>query len=152
MSIYSTILTQVKDRIEGLSLDGSPSVYRRKRFIVLEDEGDIIVVSPGQENVIGDSDGEDFEGGCIIRYPVFIGIALPYDGALLNGASEDRMLDMREDIRQSVYSITAVAPSQPVVGVSIDLQPAFDRTGLDRDNMNVSAIMVYYDIHEQREG
>lgn len=150
MSIYSTILTQVKDRIEALDL--GPSVYRRKRFVVLEQEGDVIIVSPGRENVIGDSDGEDFEGGCIIRYPVFVGIALPFNGAQLDGSSEDDMLDMREDIRQSLYSITAVAPSEPVVGVSIDLQPAFDRTGLDMDNMNVSAIMVYYDIHEQREG
>lgn len=152
MSIYSTILTQVKDRIEGLTISGTPAVYRRKRFVVLEDEADVIIVSPGQENVIGDQDGEDFEGGCIIRYPVFVGISIPYNGALLNGTSEDLMLEIREQIRQSLYSITAVVPSEPVVGVSIDLQPAFDRTGLDRDNINVSAIAVYYDVHEQREG
>lgn len=152
MSVYSTILNQVKDRIEGLGLD--PAVYRRKRFVTVEDEGDVIIVSPGQENVVSDIDGDDTEGGCIIRYPVLVGIALPYDGALLNGASEDAMLDLREQIRQSLYTVNAVAPAGPplICGVSMDLQPAFDRAGLDMDNMNVSAMMLYYDIREQREG
>lgn len=148
MSIYSTILNQVKDRIDALGL--GPSVYRRKRFVHLEQEGDIITVSPGQEYVLEGSEGT--EGGCIMRYPVLVGIALPFNGAQLDGSSEDDMLDYREDLRNSLYAITAVAPSQPVVGVSIDMQPAFDRTGLDRDNMNASAILVVYDVHEPREG
>ena len=150
MSIYSTILEQVVDRIEALGLSGTPLVQRRKRFIALEDEGNLITVSPAGDQEISDADSQGTENVVIMRYGVLIGIVLPNGGGQLNGTSEDLMLSYRQDIRRNLYRPDAVAPSEPVVGVSIDMQPPFDRSGLDRDNINASAIMVMYDVMEPR--
>lgn len=150
MSIYSTILTQVADGIDALGLSGTPLVQRRKRFIVLENEGNLVTVSPAGDTEINDLNSQGTENVIIMRYGVLIGIALPSDGAKLNGTSEDLMLTYREEIRRLLYRPDAVAPSEPVVGVAIDMQPPFDRTGLDRDNLNASAILVFFDVMEPR--
>ncbi len=146
MSIYETILDQVRAVVDAVVLSGSPTVIRRKTFSIQEkDPKFLIIVSPRQESEQGE---DEFENCLFVEYPVLIGITTG-SGNLLDGSSEDLMLTYREKIRKAVRSINAISPGEPVVNVSVNTKPVFDRPAL-RDNRDVSAIEVTYTIQEPR--
>lgn len=146
MSIYETILDQVRAAVDALPLSGSPIVLRRKTFSIQEkDPKYLIVVSPRQESEQGE---DEFENCLFVDYPVLIGITTG-GGNLLDGDTEDLMLTYREKIRIAVRSVLTVAPGHPVMNVSVNTKPVFDRPAL-RDNRDVSAIEVTYTIQEPR--
>lgn len=152
-SLYQEVLDQTVSAIESLALEDADSetidVFRAKRFVLLENEGSQIHVISMTEEELPDSEAEGFENVVFIRYPVFIGIVLPNSGNLLDGASENLMLTIRQAIRRKLHSVSVLVPTEPIVGVDIDLQPAFDRAAFG-DNINVSAMIIMYDICEPR--
>lgn len=147
-SIYGTILTQVKDSIEGITLTGTPIVRRRKKFLILDVEDNQIIICSGRETDVNPEEYEGTENVLTIRYPVYIGIAIHATGDD-QISNEDLMFEYREQIRRTLLTPTAVAPSEPVEQVSIDFNPAIELGGI-RDNMNVSTLAIYYDVCEPR--
>lgn len=132
------------DLLEGITTP-STQIVRRKRFTLHErDPIPIITLSP----VVEEEEEHLFEDDVITTYPVLIGIALLL-GNLLDSDSEDLMLTYRENIKRVARQINVVAPGIPIVGVSIDLSPPFDRSGA-RDDLDMSALTVRYEVDEPR--
>ena len=141
-------MDHVKDVVEGLGLTDSPIVHRRKKFIALDRDENQIIICSGRESEIDPEDDEGTENVLTIQYPVYIGIVIHTvgDNPISN---EDLMFEYREQIRRALMSPISVAPSEPVVGVSIDLQPAIE-LGAIRNSMDVSSLQVNYDVCEPR--
>jgi hypothetical protein len=146
VSIYEELLDQVRSVVDAIVLTGNPTVVRRKRFTIMEqDPKFLIVVSPTTEI---ETEEDTFENALIMAYPIVVGITTG-SGNLADGTSEDLMLTYRQAVRRALRSLGAVAISQPVIDVSSNSKPAFDLPAA-RDNRDVSAIEITYFVQEPR--
>ena len=144
MSVYGTILNQVRDGIIGLNQSGM-TVVRRKKFEVHErDVLPITVICSMQESE--DEEG-GFEESLWMNYPVFVGIATATGAQLQNG--QDAMLQFRQDDRRLLRAASFLVMDEETVKVRADLDPTFDKPA-NRDNIDVSGMVITYTVNESR--
>lgn len=143
MSAYFDIMAAVRDRLET-ALAGAASVVIRKRAIYLEtDTLPKVIISPSNEQV-----NLDAFGG-IVTWDYTIQVTLVQAGNRVFEADVEAWLQLREDIRQQLYQPTLDGLAN-IVGMTIDMQPAFESVLGNVSNYDVSGMTITYQNVEAR--
>lgn len=142
-SVYSTILSVVRNKIEALNLADLTVKVRRVPLVSRKDPLPLAVISPEQETV----EYEETEEEIILKYPVRVTLFFP--GNQLLEAELPQLLDFREAIRTALFKTTLTGAST-VIDCTIELNPPFDQT-LWAAEYDASSIRFIYTSQELRE-
>ena len=143
MSAYFDIMQAVRNRLQT-ALAGVASVVIRKRAIYLEtDTLPKVIISPSSEQV-----NLDAFGG-IVTWDYTIQVTLVQAGNRVFEADVEEWLQLREDIRQQLYQPTLSGLAN-IVGMTIDMQPAFESVLGNVSNYDVSGMTITYQNVEAR--
>lgn len=143
MSAFFDIMAAVRDRLVT-ALDGAAEVKIRKRSIYLEtDSLPTVIISPSSEQV-----NLDAFGG-IVTWDYTLQVTLVQAGNRVFEADVEAWLQLREDIRQQLYQPTLDGLAN-IVGMTIDMQPAFESVLGNVSNYDVSGMTITYQNVEAR--
>lgn len=143
MSAFFDIMAAVRDRLVT-ALDGAAEVKIRKRAIYLEtDSLPTVIISPSSEQV-----NLDAFGG-IVTWDYTLQVTLVQAGNRVFEADVEAWLQLREDIRQQLYQPTLDGLAN-IVGMTIDMQPAFESVLGNVSNYDVSGMTITYQNVEAR--
>lgn len=146
MSVFYQLLTSVRDAI---TVPPGFNIALRKKAAHLQFDTNAIYVWPGAENVADEYASEDTEGYCFVNYPVNVTIVMPFAGSLLEQNLE-QLLELKEQIRRTLYTVNLANVDASIVNVTINLQPSFEKAALDTANADVTSLMAVYKVHEPR--
>lgn len=142
MSVYWDILMSIKQRLVGVMGDNHIKV--RKRAIYLEsDTLPTIIISPAAEKI----DLEAFNRQ--VAYSYTVQVTLVQAGNRLFEQDVRDWLLLRQQIRQALYQPT-LPDIDNVIGMELDMQPAFETVTGNTSNYDVSGMSITYQILEER--
>lgn len=142
MSVFYNILADVKTRLQSIA--GAPPIVLRKRAIFLEsDVLPTIIVSPAQESVAIDAFNKK------VAWDYAVQVTLIQAGNRIFESNLSSYLQLREDMRQALYQPTLPTVGD-IIGMEINMQPAFESVVGNVNNYDVSGIMITYRHLEDR--